>query len=338
MSQFESRPIGRTPLKVTVFGHGGAPLGGNLSPVAWPQAQAVMDFAWESGIRFYDTAPFYGYGLSEHYFGNALRQHPRDEYVLSTKVGRLLQPRFKPQAPNDPWKNPLPFEPVFDYSYDAVMRSFEDSLQRMGLNRVDILLIHDIGKTTHFENHEKHMKPAMEGGFKALQELRKAGKIGALGMGVNEWEVCMEAMEYGDFDVFLLAGRYTLLEQEALTTFLPECQKRGTTIIIGGPFNSGILAVGAKPGTTYNYEPAPKEILEKVAKIEKVCADHKVALPAAALQFPLTHPSVCSVIPGSRSVDELKRNLDLFKTPIPTALWSDLKSAGLMRGDAPTPK
>jgi len=338
MSEFESRPVGRTKLKVSIFGQGGAPLGGNLSPVGPAQAEETLDFAWANGIRFYDTAPFYGYGLSEHYFGNGLRKHKRDDYVLSTKVGRLLKPRFKPQAPNDPWKDPLPFEPVFDYGYDAVMRSFEDSLQRLGLNRIDILLIHDIGATTHFEKHAPMMKSAMEGGFKALQKLRQDGLIGALGMGVNEWEVCMEAMGHGDFDVFLLAGRYTLLEQEALTTFLPECRKRGTTIIIGGPFNSGILAVGAKPGTTYNYEPAPKEILEKVAKIEKVCADHKVALPAAALQFPLTHPSVCSVIPGSRSVAELKRNLDLFRTPIPKALWSDLKSAGLMRADAPTPQ
>jgi len=338
MSQFESRPIGRTPLKVTVFGQGGAPLGGNLQPTPWAQAKAVMDFAWDNGIRFFDTAPFYGYGLSEHYFGNVLREHKREDYVLSTKVGRLLKPRTQPQTPNDPWKQPLPFEPVFDYGYDATMRSFEDSLQRLGLNKIDILLIHDIGVTTHFADHAKHMKAAMEGGFKALQELRKAGKIGALGMGVNEWEVCMEAIDYGDFDVFLLAGRYTLLEQEALTSFLPECQKRGTTIIIGGPFNSGILAVGAKPGATFDYLPASKEILDKVAKIEKVCADHKVALPAAALQFPLTHPSVCSVIPGSRSTDELKRNLDLFRTPIPKALWSDLKSAGLMRQDAPTPQ
>jgi D-threo-aldose 1-dehydrogenase len=338
MSVFESRPIGRTKLKVSVFGQGGAPLGGNLAPTPWPQAEATLDFAWENGIRFYDTAPFYGYGLSEHYFGNGLRKHDRDDYVLSTKVGRLLKPRFQPQDPKDPWKQPLPFEPVFDYGYDATMRSFEDSLQRLGLNRIDILLIHDIGATTHFEKQDMHMKAAMEGGYKALKKLRDEGVIGALGMGVNEWEVCMDAMRHGDFDTFLLAGRYTLLEQEALNVFLPECEKRGTTIIIGGPFNSGILAVGAKPGTTYNYEPAPKEILDKVAKIEKVCADHKVPLAAAALQFPLTHPSICSVIPGSRSVEELKRNLDLFRFKIPTSLWSDLKSAGLMRSDAPTPK
>jgi D-threo-aldose 1-dehydrogenase len=337
MPVFETRPIGRTKLKVSIFGQGGAPLGGNLAPVGPTQAAATLQAAWDAGIRYYDTAPFYGYGLSEHYFGNALREHERGDYVLSTKVGRLLKPRSKPQAPNDPWKRPLPFEPVFDYSYDAVMRSFEDSLQRLGLNKIDILLIHDIGATTHFENHAPMMKAAMEGGYKALQKLRAEGVIGALGMGVNEWEVCMEAMGHGDFDVFLLAGRYTLLEQEALTAFLPECQKRGTTIIIGGPFNSGILAMGAKPGATYNYEPAPKEIMDKVARIEQVCADHKVALPAAALQFPLTHPSICSVIPGSRSVEELQRNLELFRTPIPAALWRDLKSAGLMRPDAPTP-
>jgi D-threo-aldose 1-dehydrogenase len=337
MSVFESRPVGRTPLKVSVLGLGGAPIGGNLQATSPETAAAVMDAAWTAGIRYFDTAPFYGYGLSEHYFGESLRRHPRGEFVLSTKVGRVLKPRTTPQAANDPWKQPLPFEPVFDYGYDATMRSFEDSLQRLGTNKIDILLIHDIGATTHFEKQTAMMKAAMEGGFKALQELRAQGVIGALGMGVNEWEVCMEAMGHGGFDVFLLAGRYTLLEQEALTSFLPECQKRGTTIIIGGPFNSGILAVGAKPGTTYNYEPAPQHILDKVAKIEKVCADHKVALPAAALQFPLTHPSVCSVIPGSRSVDELRRNLDLFRTPIPKALWSDLKTAGLMRPDAPTP-
>jgi D-threo-aldose 1-dehydrogenase len=337
MSQFESRPIGRTQLKVTVFGQGGAPLGGHRGAVSWQQAEAVMDFAWANGIRYFDTAPFYGYGLSEHYFGNALRKHRREDFVLSTKVGRVLKPRTKPQDPNDLWKEPLPFEPVFDYGYDGMMRSFEDSLQRLGLSKIDILLMHDLGAGDHGENHPKQMKAAMEGGYKALSELRAAGQIGALGMGVNEWEVCVEAMDYGDFDVFLLAGRYTLLEQEALTKFLPLCQQRGSTVIIGGPFNSGILAVGTKAGGDYNYLPAPQAVLEKVAKIEQVCADHKVALPAAALQFPLTHPSVCSVIPGSRSIDELRRNLDLFKAPIPKALWSDLKSAGLMREDAPTP-
>jgi D-threo-aldose 1-dehydrogenase len=337
MSVFETRPVGRTKLKVSVFGQGGAPLGGHITPVGAAQAQATLEAAWNAGIRYYDTAPFYGYGLSEHYFGNALREHKREDYVLSTKVGRVLKPRAQPQDANDPWKQPLPFEPVFDYGYDATMRSFEDSLQRLGTDKIDILLIHDIGPTTHFENHAPTMKDAMEGGLKALMKLRSEGVIGALGMGVNEWEVCMEAMGHGDFDVFLLAGRYTLLEQEALTSFLPECQKRGTTIIIGGPFNSGILAIGARPEARYNYEPAPKEIMEKVAKIEKVCADHKVALPAAALQFPLTHPSICSVIPGSRDANELKRNLDLFRTPIPAALWRDLKTAGLMRADAPTP-
>ena len=208
-----------------------------------------------------------------------------------------------------------------------------------GIGTVDHLrMAHDIGVQTHGEEgNKKHWADLSNGGYKALDELRRSGAISAIGFGVNEVPVLLDALGIGDWDVFLIANRYNLIEQTPLEKLFPECQKRGSTVIIGGPFNSGILAVGAKAGADYNYFPAPQGVLDKVAKIEKVCADHKVALPAAALQFPLTHPSVCSVIPGSRSTDELKRNLDLFRTPIPKALWSDLKSAGLMRQDAPTP-
>lgn len=335
--QFERRRIGRTDLTTTVYGFGGAPLGNLFRPVPDDEARTLVDAVWDAGFRYVDTAPFYGFGLSERRIGDALRGRPRGEFLLSTKVGRLLVPDAADHPDRAYYKSPMPFRPVYDYSYDGVMRSFEHSLQRLGLDRIDILLMHDIGRVTHGDRHDAMFADAMSGGVRAMTELRAAGAVGAIGLGVNEWQVCEAAMDHADWDCFLLAGRYSLLEQTALDSFLPRCERFGVSLIVGGAFNSGILATGAVPGARYNYDPAPPEILDRVRRIEAVCAAQGVRLAAAALAFPLTHPAVACVIPGMARREELAANLELLGTSIPAALWSDLKSAGLIRPDAPTP-
>ncbi|BBE72169.1 aldo/keto reductase [Oharaeibacter diazotrophicus] len=334
---FARRPLGRSGLGVTAYGFGGAPLGNLFRTVPRADAEALLEAVWAAGFRFFDTAPFYGFGLSERRLGDVLRDKPRGDFVLSTKVGRVLKPNPGDHPARADYVDALPFEPVYDYSYDGVMRSFEHSLQRLGLDRVDVLLMHDIGRVTHGDAHEETFRIAMDGGARAMDELRRSGAVSAIGLGVNEWQVCEAAMDHLDWDCFLLAGRYTLLEQEALASFLPRCEKVGASIVVGGAFNSGILATGPVPGARYNYAPAPAEILERVGRIEAVCRRHGVALPAAALAFPLTHPAVACVIPGMASPRELDANLALLAAAIPSALWADLKAEGLMRPDAPTP-
>lgn len=326
------RQIAATGISVTPLGLGGAALGGIFAAVDEATADETIMAALEAGVRYLDTAPFYGYGLSEHRMGRAIRLFGRDRVVLSTKVGRLLRRRTTPRDPDDGWHDPMPFEVEYDYSYDGVLRSVEDSMQRLGTDRIDILLMHDIGRVTHGdEAHPALMKQAMTGGAKAMRRLKEQGIVGAIGLGVNEWEVCAEALEDNDWDLFLLAGRYTLLEQEVLDHFFPRCQRRGANIIVGGPFNSGILA----GGDTYNYAASPTEIGQRVAAIRQVCDNHGVPLKAAALQFVLRHPLVVSVIPGVRSKAEFDENLALMERDIPDALWADLKSAGLLHPDAP---
>ena len=235
--------------------------------------------------------------------------------------------------------SPMPFEPIYDYSYDGIMRSYDDSLQRLGLSRIDILYVHDIGRVTHFNAHDDLLRVLLESGYKALDELRSSGQISAFGLGVNEYEVCEEALERGDFDCFLLAGRYTLLEQEALNTFLPKCEARNISIIIGGAYNSGILATGTKSGKPlhYNYEPAPKAIVERVEQIEKVCDAYQVPLPSAALQFPLAHPSVASLIPGMSNPKRIAHTMELIEFDIPQEFWHTLQQKELLQSDAPIP-
>ncbi len=304
-----------------------------MDDVGGAAATSALEVALEAGVRYFDTAPFYGFGMSERRIGDALRGH--DDVVLSTKVGRVL----KPGLPDDPasmgWPAPLPFHPVYDYSYDGVMRSYEDSLQRLGLDRIDILYLHDIGPFTHTDPGEeaRHFEEAMTGGYRALEALRHAGDISAFGIGVNETELLLRALERGTWDVFLLAGRYTLLEQTALDPLFTRCAEQEVSVVIGGPFNSGIL-VGGK---TWNYAEAPSGIVERVIRIERICAAHGVALPAAALQFPLAHPVVASVIPGTRTEHEQRDLLTWWKTEIPGGLWGDLKSEGLLDKAAPTP-
>ena len=266
--------------------------------------------------------------------GDALREKRRGDWVLSTKVGRLLRPRTAWTDPMEAWGRPMPFEVVYDYSYDGIMRSFEDSFQRLGLAHIDILLVHDIGAYQHgAAAHPELMRSLRESGYRALEELRRSGAVSAIGLGVNEREVCLEAMGFGDWDAFLLAGRYTLLEQAPLDDLLPQCVARGTSIIVGGPLNSGILA-GRE---TWNYATAPAEVVARVEAIRAVCDRHAVPLPAAALQFPLAHPAVAAIIPGPRTSAEFTDNLELMQRKIPAALWAELRHEGLMHKDAPVP-
>jgi D-threo-aldose 1-dehydrogenase len=329
---------GRT-LTFSAFGAGTAPLGNLYHPLSEADAQATLSAAVEVGSRYIDTAPFYGYGLSERRVGTFLRAE-KPNVIVSTKVGRLL--RWVPSAPESErsqWFDVPNREVIFDYSYDGVMRSYEHSLERMGVDRVEILFCHDIDAWSHGSREEsvRRTHEFLDGGHRALMQLREEGRIDAFGLGVNEWEVCQFVAERAPIDLFLLAGRYTLLEQEALTTFLPLCEEKGLGIVIGGPYNSGILATGAKPGAYYQYQPAPPEILERVSRIEAVCARHKVRLRDAALQFPLYHPAVVSVIPGAVSRREIEEAAQALSADIPPALWAELKAEGLMRADAPTP-
>ena len=328
----EKRRVGRTTAEVTVLGLGGATFGGNMSNSTDSDGRMLVYDAYDSGIRYFDTAPFYGYGRSEHVLGDALRD--RDGWTLSTKVGRRLRPRTRPRDPNDQWTRPLPFEPYFDYSYDGVMRSYEDSLQRLGLDHIDIAYIHDIDTYTHGSALQPGMfHIAMEGAYRALDRLRSSGVVKAIGLGVNESQPIADALAHGQWDVFLLAGRYTLLEQASLKDVIPAVEKHGASIVIGGPFNSGIL-VGRD---LWNYSRAPAEVMERVKAIANVCDAHNVPLAAAALHFPVAHPAVSATIPGPRNTDEMNQIMDWWKTPIPASLWSDLKTEKLLDQDAPVP-
>lgn len=333
----QKRKFGRTDLNVTAFGFGTAPLGNFLAEMDEATASAMFDTAWDAGIRMFDTAPMYGHGLAEARTAQALRWKHRDDFVLASKVGRLLKPARRDQIDFAPWVNAAPFQLQFDYSYDGTMRAFEDSLQRLALEHIDIMFIHDIDVFTRGTEQPEVFKQAMDGCYRALASLRDQGALKAIGVGVNEWEVCHAALEQRDFDAFLLAGRYTLLEQDALDAFLPLCEARGAAVLVGGGFNSGILATGAKPGAKYNYAPAPEAIMQKVAKIEAVCAAHNIPLAAAALQFVVAHPAIPSFIAGTRNVQQLQQNLAWFSHPIPPAFWADLKAKGLLREDAPVP-
>ena len=327
-------------LAFTSMGFGTAPLGNLYAPLTDETARATLDAAWSAGCRYFDTAPFYGLGLSETRLNPFLRAHRTTPPLLSSKIGRLLKPCAPAErSAQDHYIDTPARAVVFDYSYDGVMRSVEDSLARLGVDQIDILLCHDIDAITHGSEQasEAHLKQFMEGGYKALERLRADGQIKAFGAGLNVWQMCERLARLGDFDLFLMAGRYTLLEQEPLETFLPLCLKRGIGIICGGPYNSGILATGAVAGATYNYEIAPPAIMERVKQIETVCAAHHVKLSEAAIQFPLFHEAVLCVIPGGKNPQEVMRNAEQMQKPIPQALWADLKEAGLVAAHAPTP-
>lgn len=328
MDPIEKIQLGTTGLRVTRMGLGGAPLGGLFHDVSEMEGQRIIKCALEAGIRLYDTAPLYGHGKSEARMGRGLAGAPRSDYVLATKVGRLLQPVKPGELQPDEFDNPAPFRPVFDFSYEGVMRSFEESLKRLNLDHIDILHIHD---------SDDHYEEAIQGAYPALAELRRQGLIEAVGAGMNQAEMLARFAREGDFDCFLLAGRYTLIDHSGLKELLPLCVKKRISIIIGGPYNSGILATGAAPGAKFNYVAAPPDVMAKVGKVEEICRRFSVPMRAAALQFPLAHPAVASVIPGARSVAELEENFRLIAHPIPANCWAALRDAKIIPPDAPVP-
>lgn len=330
--------IGNGGLTFTELGFGTAPVGNLYRAVSDAEADAILQAAWDGGVRHFDTAPLYGLGLSETRLNRFLRDKPRGDYVLSTKIGRLLR-ATTPEARDGfgKWFDVPARTEVMDFTYDGVMRSLEFSLERLGLDRVEILYAHsldafDLGSEERVVEMRDQL---MAGGYRALLDLRDQGVIQGFGAGINDWRSAQWLLERGDFDIFLLAGRYTLLEQQALDSFLPLCSARGVGVVIGGPYNSGILASGPRPGAFYNYDVAPPEILDRVARIESVCAAHGVRMVDAAFQFPLRHPAVVSVIPGGQGVAEVQGNLAAAGATIPPALWADLKAQGLMHPDAP---
>ncbi|WP_404713702.1 aldo/keto reductase [Sphingomonas sp. MMS24-J13] len=333
------RRIGRTELSVSELGFGGTALGNMFKSLDDASAFAAVEAAAACGISYYDTAPMYGLGLSEIRLGQAIKPLAREEIIISSKVGRSLTPVDPAEVKPGIWDQPLPMRADIDFSYDGVMRSFEATLTRLDTPFIDMLAIHDPDDNAVSAGLDpysrSHFKAAMDGAYRALAELRGQGLIKAIGVGITQWQMLCDFAAAGDFDYFLLAGRYTLLDQESLDRLLPLCEERGISLVIGGPYNSGILATGAVAGAVYNYRPATPSILEKVSRIEAVCRRHKVSLQAAALQFPLLHPLVASVIPGARSATEVENNLALVREPIPADFWTDLKSERLLDERAP---
>jgi D-threo-aldose 1-dehydrogenase len=341
-SPLATRRLGRASIDVTELGLGTAPLGENSDIIEEDEARALLAAAWDGGVRYFDTSPWYGKGQAEHRVGRAFYRKPRDQFVISSKVGRTLRRPLKPGGVFDrgEWIGGLEFEAVFDYSYDGVMRSFEDSLQRLGINRIDVLLIHDLD-TWHFKTEARvgpYMSQLYTSGWRALEELRDQGVIKGIGAGFNTLGTIPRYLDLFDIDFFLIAMRYTLLEQDVLDAEFPRCAERGVGIVIGGPYNSGILATGATPRAMHNYSPASQDMLKRVAAIEAVCKRHDVPLPAAALQFPLGHPIVASVIPGAISRAQVEQNLAAFSHEIPSDFWAELKHEKLLRADAPVPQ
>jgi D-threo-aldose 1-dehydrogenase len=317
------------------FGFGASSLGNLYSNLSDVEARAAVDFAWAKGIRYFDTAPFYGCGLSERRLGDALRGRDPNDYLLSTKAGRLLFPA-EAACNRDGFRSPMPFSPVFDYSYDGVMRSFEASLHRLGLSRIDILYLHDLGSATHGANHRYMFEKAVGGGFQALTALREQGAVTAIGLGVNEIEICAESMAHADFDLFLIAGRFTLLDQHA-DAFFETCRGRGIGIVAGGVFSSGILATGsADPNAHYDYARASEALRTRVAAIERICDDFGVPLPAAAFQFAARHPGVTLPVVGLRTSVEVAATANHARVRIPPELWTALENEGLIPAQAPT--
>lgn len=319
------------------LGFGAAEIGNLKRRLSEPEAGATLAAAWEAGFRMFDTAPGYGAGLSELRLGAFLRDRPRASYVLSTKIGRCLEPVAAP-SPSSAFVAPLPFEERFGYGYDAVMRSFEQSTLRLGITRFDVLMVHDLDRRNHGAAFDEHYRNALDGGMQALAELRRAGDIGSIGAAINESDVGTRMIADGDFDLALLASRYTLIEQTALLDFLPAAHARGLPVLAGGVFNSGILAATAASGATYDYRPAGPEILDRVRRLREACDRHGVALAAAALQFVLAHPAIRTVLIGMSQPDRARASLALLEAPIPASFWAELRSEILLDPNAPLPE
>ncbi len=338
---FRKRQVGRTSLELTELGLGSATLAGMLgTDVADDTARGLVTAALDAGIGYYDTAPHYGFGRAEHLMGDSLR-YRNDGVAVSTKVGRLLKPvrSDAERTVEHNWTKPFPFEIVYDYSYDAIMRSYEDSLQRMGLGHIEVLLVHDIGVQTHGEEgNRKHWADLAGSGYRALDELRRTGAVKAVGFGVNEVPVLLEAFEIGDWDVFLVANRYNLIEQTPLEKLMPTAEKRGTSVIAAGPFAAGVLAGTNIWGPTNgDYQKAPPHIADKVGKLQAIASAHSIPLGAAALQFAVAHPVVCSVLTGPKTIGELEGILGWWNTTIPSGFWDALADQQLVAPGTPLP-
>jgi D-threo-aldose 1-dehydrogenase len=336
----QHRALGRTRVQLSLLGFGAAPIGNLYQAMTDETAEETVVKALDTGIGYFDTAPHYGFGLSETRLGLALGKcRNTRKPQISTKVGRLLVPTNSTVGLRHGFAQAPALEPVFDYTYDGVMRSFESSLERLQVGHIDLLLAHDLGVVTHGDEHPGCFREFMEGGYRAMHELRASGVVSAIGLGANEWQICEQALAHGDFDGFLLAGRYTLLEQGACESFLPLCKERGVSVILGGPFNSGILASGVSGNSPvyYNYEPAPPGIIERVHELELVCKEFDVSLAAAALQFPAAHPQICSVIAGLANAEQVEQAVNLMNSAIPADFWLALRELGLIHHTAPIP-
>jgi D-threo-aldose 1-dehydrogenase len=326
------RKLGSTQLRVTELGFGTGPLGDFYGAIPSSTAAATVEAAWEAGLRTFDTAPLYGYGRSELRLGHVLREMPREEYVLCTKVGRYFVPVQAGEDTSDLRPGGLPFRPVLDYSYDGALRSLEHSLLRIGVARVDIVHLHDLDAWAcgDEENAERCLRQAESGAFKALAELRASGDIRAIGVGVNQPNWAARVIRAVDLDCVMIAGRYSLLNQEAAEDLFPLCLERNIGVLAAGPFNGGLLVRGPAPGVRYNYAEPPAEIVERLRRLQAICQRHDVPIAAAALQFTAAHPAVNCVVAGAMSADEVRANVDHLRRPIPASFWDDLRASALL--------
>ena len=337
----QAATLGRTGVELTRFGLGCAPLGDLLGNVSATTAREVIHSAWDAGIRYFDTSPFYGHGKSEHRLGEFLRGRPREQFAISTKVGRVLRPTTRPDLLDQQyWRDPLPFTLHFDYSYDGIMRSYDDSLQRLGLGSVDLLVIHDLDLLFHHSEQRVAalMQELATSGWRALDHLRSGGAISGVGAGINAVGLIPRFLDLVELDFFLVAQDYNLLDHDVLDHDFPRCAAAGVGIIVGALFASGILATAGRGGASYRYAAPPPEVMQRVEAMAAVCNRHGVDLATAAVQFPLAHPLVTAAIPGATRPEYVTANVQRLQTPIPAALWTELKSEGLLRADAPTPE
>ena len=330
--------ITKKQLKIKNISYGTAVLGNYYEVLSNDEASQVINKAFDLGINYFDTAPLYGFGLSEHRVGMNLQLKDRDSYILSTKVGRLLSPADPKEIDRGPWKGGLNFNPYYDYSYDGTMKCVEQSMHRLGISKIDILHIHDVDYFTHKEKHlvEKYFSEAIKGSYKALEELRRNGDISAISIGINEFEMAERFLKEVDVDCVMLAGRYTLVEQNSLKTFLPLCEKNKVDILLAAPLNSGILA-GSEKNLNWNYAKASKELIDKVNSLKRICDNYNIPLAAAAIQFPLAHPVVKTVVTGAVNVKELEENVSYLDVKIPNDFWQELKELNLIAKESPVP-
>jgi D-threo-aldose 1-dehydrogenase len=334
-SRVKAPPAPAFPEDWPKLGMGCAPLGDLFREYPEAQSLETFDAAWEAGVRFYDTAPWYGHGLSEHRLGALLRQHPREEVLVSTKVGRVYRPARRGEDARVQWLGGLNFGLRFDYSAEGVEASLEQSRLRLGQPAVDALVIHDLDQGYHKDAYDGHMRDLTGSGLAALHRLKAEGEISAVGMGINALEDFERVAGWIEVDFFLVAMPYTLLDQAALYGAMKRCEERGVKVVIGAPFASGLLTDPSAPGLMYGYGPVPEEVRARALAIEEVCRAHDVPVMAAALQFPLMHPAVVSVIPGAVTPDQVRQNAENVGRPIPGELWATLKARGLIDEGSP---